>query len=599
MDTRSRKWTNKVLITLVMIAMTLSGIYGLDTINNMAVTGDNSFSLDEQDQSDYIKNTQMSLFDKWADQEGDKVYYTQANHVSESLLNKIKKESFVKVTMKVKPYDKKMVTTTSTYGTENANYTGGRIEHFHIERGKTEKLNKDGSFKGWDPYDEYDEYNADQTEYYEFYGDNYTLQDIFPEQLLINDEKNQRLENADIEISLTKKALTEIENFRKGSTKQITTGIKTIIVVSIIEVIGTILLCILFALQEKRTRFFRGLDRLWWEIILVTATTLLGLAIALCFAIWEYTIEYTQGGITGSTIEMIMTLSYISVPFFIMAFAVCIQTTVWRIRQKNLLDSTFCLGYIRKWSRQAKTRRKLEDEAMSFAQKHARDRIRQYRVLRYILTVGTLACIIMGMNIPSPLLFIAAVIFVFLIRYFSRYSDKYAKEQRDLNMLVDQIERISNGELTATTDISQESAYYEYSQKLTNIGQGMEKALETQMKGERMKIDLITNVSHDLKTPLTSIIGYVDLLSRDQTLSAESRDYVTILINKTERLKSIISDLFELAKATSGDAKVNLEEMDMKRLVEQTLGICRSDRRIWICDQISVRSYTHKIYRRQ
>ena len=126
--------------------------------------------------------------------------------------------------------------------------------------------------------------------------------------------------------------------------------------------------------------------------------------------------------------------------------------------------------------------------------------------------------------------------------------------------------------LTATTDISQESAYYEYSQKLTNIGQGMEKALETQMKGERMKIDLITNVSHDLKTPLTSIIGYVDILSRDQTLSAESRDYVTILINKTERLKSIISDLFELAKATSGDAKVDLEEMDMKRLVEQTLG---------------------------
>ena len=578
MDTRSRKWTNKVLITLVMIAMTLSGIYGLNMIHNMALTGDNSFSLDEQDQSDYIKHTQMSLFDKWADQESNKVYYTQANHVSESLLNKIKKESFVKVTMEVKPYDKKMVTTPSTYGTENANYTGGRIEHFHIERDKTEKLNKDGSFKGWDPYDDYDEYSeyiVPQTEYYEFSGDNYTLRDIFPEQLLINDEKNQRLENADIEISLTKKALTEIENFRKGSTKQITTGIKTIIVVSIIEVIGTILLCILFALQEKRTRFFRGLDRLWWEIILVTVITLLGLVIALCFAIWEYTIEYTQGVITGSTIEMIMTLSYISVPFFIMAFAVCIQTTVWRIRQKNLLDSTFCLGYIRKWSRRAKTRRKLEDEAMSFAQKHARDRIRQYRVLRYILTVSTLACIIMGMsgmNIPSPLLFIAAVIFVFLIRYFSRYSDKYAKEQRDLSMLVDQIERISNGELTATTDISKESAYYEYSQKLTNIGQGMEKALETQMKGERMKIELITNVSHDLKTPLTSIIGYVDLLSRDQTLSAESRDYVTILINKTERLKSIISDLFELAKATSGDAKVDLEEMDMKRLVEQTLG---------------------------
>lgn len=125
MDTRSRKWTNKVLITLVMIAMTLSGIYGLNTIHNMVLTGDNSFSLDEQDQSDYIKHTQMSLFDKWADQEGDKVYYTQANHVSESLLNKIKKESFVKVTMKVKPYDKKMVTTSTSLSTPFKSTTKG------------------------------------------------------------------------------------------------------------------------------------------------------------------------------------------------------------------------------------------------------------------------------------------------------------------------------------------------------------------------------------------------------------------------------------------------------------------------------------------
>ena len=221
-------------------------------------------------------------------------------------------------------------------------------------------------------------------------------------------------------------------------------------------------------------------------------------------------------------------------------------------------------GIYSKMEPSGKDKKKARRRGDVIAQKHARDRIRQYRVLRYILTVGTLACIFMGMsgmNIPSPLLFIAAVIFVFLIRYFSRYSDQYAKEQRDLSMLVDQIERISNGELTATTDISQESAYYEYSQKLTNIGQGMEKALETQMKGERMKIDLITNVSHDLKTPLTSIIGYVDLLSRDQTLSAESRDYVTILINKTERLKAINSDLFELCEGN----KVEMRKVDLER----------------------------------
>lgn len=572
MDTRSKKWTNKLLVTIVIIVMTLSGMYGLGTIYDIGLTGNNSFTLDEPDQADYIKKTQTSLFDKWANKQGEKAYYNLGSHVSEILLDKIKNESCVKVTMKIKPYDKKMFTTTSIYGTENANYSGGRVEHFHIERDKTEKLNKDGSFKGWDPYDEY---NADQTLYYEFSGDNYTMQFTFPVELLIDNEKNQRLENAEIEISLTKKALTEINNFRKETTKRMATGIKMIVIVSIIEVAGGILLCILFALQEKRTRFFRALDKIWWEIILATIFILIGLAISLCLVIWQYTVQYAQDGIAKSTIEMVMMLSYLSVPFFVMAFAVCIQTTVWRIRQKNLLDSTFCLGYIRKWSRQAKARRKLEDEVMSFAEKHARDRIKQYRVLRYILSIGVVGFFLLGItgaHIPAPLLLVAAVIYIALIKYFSKYSDQYAKEQRDLNKLVDQIERISNGELTATTDIPQESAYYEYSQKLLNIGQGMEKALETQMKGERMKIDLITNVSHDLKTPLTSIIGYVDLLSKDESLSAEARDYVTILVNKTERLKAIISDLFELAKATSGDAKVDLEVMDMKRLVEQTLG---------------------------
>lgn len=574
MDTRSKKWTNTILVTIVIIVMTLSGMYGLNTIHNMGLTGNTSFTtLDEPNQSDYIKKTQTSLFDKWANQEGEKAYYSLENHVSESLLNKIKKESSVKVTMKIKPYDKKMVTTTSTYGETKADYTGGRIERFHIERDKTEKLNKDGSFKGWDPYD--DTYNADKTEYYNFSGDNYTMQFTFPVGLLIDDEKNQRLENAEIEISLTKKALTEIDAFRKEATKQITTGIKTIVVVSIIEVVGTILLCILFALQEKRTRFFRGIDRIWWEMILAAAIVLIGLAISLCLAIWQYTIEYAQGGISGSTIEMIMMLSYISVPFFVMLFSVCIQTTVWRLKERNLLDSTFCLGYIRKWYRNAKQRKKLEEEAMSFGEKQAKDRIRQYRLLRYILIFGAVISFFMaitGISLDAPFLFVIAAICISLIRYFTKYSDKYAKEQMDLGKLVDQIERISNGELTATTDIKEESAYYEYSQKLTNIGQGMEKALEMQMKGERMKIDLITNVSHDLKTPLTSIIGYVDLLSRDETLSDEARDYVTILIKKTERLKDIISDLFELAKSTSGDVKVDMEEMDMKRLVEQTLG---------------------------
>ncbi len=104
------------------------------------------------------------------------------------------------------------------------------------------------------------------------------------------------------------------------------------------------------------------------------------------------------------------------------------------------------------------------------------------------------------------------------------------------------------------------------------INKGFSDSLEEQMKAERMKIDLVTNVSHDLKTPLTSIISYVDLLSKEESLSETARDYVNILGEKSDRLKHIVADLFDLAKSTSGDISLDLETIDIKKLLEQTLG---------------------------
>ncbi len=103
------------------------------------------------------------------------------------------------------------------------------------------------------------------------------------------------------------------------------------------------------------------------------------------------------------------------------------------------------------------------------------------------------------------------------------------------------------------------------------IDRGFNDSLEEQMKAERMKIQLVTNVSHDLKTPLTSIISYADLLSKDETLTESSRDYVNVLIDKSNRLKNIVADLFDLAKSTSGDIQLELETIDLKKLIEQTL----------------------------
>lgn len=92
------------------------------------------------------------------------------------------------------------------------------------------------------------------------------------------------------------------------------------------------------------------------------------------------------------------------------------------------------------------------------------------------------------------------------------------------------------------------------------------------MKSERMKLDLITNVSHDLKTPLTSIIGYLDLLEKQDDLPAGTRDYVLILRQKSERLATTVADLFTLAKATSGSEALAIEPLDLVMAVRQTLG---------------------------
>ncbi len=109
------------------------------------------------------------------------------------------------------------------------------------------------------------------------------------------------------------------------------------------------------------------------------------------------------------------------------------------------------------------------------------------------------------------------------------------------------------------------------------INKGFNESIEEQMRSERMKLDLITNVSHDLKTPLTSIISYIDLLSKEENLSRDARDHVNILIEKSDRLKNIVIDLFDLAKSTSGDINLELEIIDLKKLIEQTLGDMEDD----------------------
>ena len=107
---------------------------------------------------------------------------------------------------------------------------------------------------------------------------------------------------------------------------------------------------------------------------------------------------------------------------------------------------------------------------------------------------------------------------------------------------------------------------------VNDLGDGLRHALQEQMKSERMKADLITNVSHDLKTPLTSIINYVDLLKREELHNEKANEYLEVLDQKSQRLKQLMEDLVEASRASSGNVVLDIRRIDVKELLMQTSG---------------------------
>ena len=105
-----------------------------------------------------------------------------------------------------------------------------------------------------------------------------------------------------------------------------------------------------------------------------------------------------------------------------------------------------------------------------------------------------------------------------------------------------------------------------------NIGENLDLAIEDAVKSERLKTELITNVSHDLKTPLTSILNYSDLLSKEDNSEEEAREYARIINEKSNKLKVLIEDLFEVSKATSNNVELDRQELDFNSLVQQSIG---------------------------
>lgn len=141
----------------------------------------------------------------------------------------------------------------------------------------------------------------------------------------------------------------------------------------------------------------------------------------------------------------------------------------------------------------------------------------------------------------------------------------------DLGILEKRIAAAYEGKREEACELLEDSELAGMASKVAGIRDGLERAVEERMRSEQMKVDLVANVSHDIKTPLTSIISYVDLLKEDGSLPEELKDYVEILSQKSERLREMVQDVFEVSKATSGQLPMQFERLDLAKLLRQTM----------------------------
>ena len=139
--------------------------------------------------------------------------------------------------------------------------------------------------------------------------------------------------------------------------------------------------------------------------------------------------------------------------------------------------------------------------------------------------------------------------------------------------IMDGLKKISDGELQykikTDTLTGKQKVMAEY---INNIGSGLDAAVENSLKKERMQTELITNVSHDLKTPLTSIINYVDLMKRENPTDPKIQEYLRILDEKSQRLKVLTEDVVEASKASTGNIKLEMNDIDFVEMVQQVIG---------------------------
>lgn len=172
------------------------------------------------------------------------------------------------------------------------------------------------------------------------------------------------------------------------------------------------------------------------------------------------------------------------------------------------------------------------------------------------------------------IIFSGGVLFLLLLAFLDLLALIYViRRAGGWDIILEGLKKISQGELHYKIPLDKlEGEQKTMAEYINNIGSGLDAAVEKSVKNERMKTELITNVSHDLKTPLTSIINYVDLLKRENFTDEKITGYLDILDEKSQRLKVLTEDVVEASKASSGNITLEMNDIDFVEMIQQVIG---------------------------
>ena len=256
-------------------------------------------------------------------------------------------------------------------------------------------------------------------------------------------------------------------------------------------------------------------------------------------------------------------LNYITILFafisYILAYIVAsiwVVTTIKRIKAKEFLRS-FTTYKIIRW-----IYHKFKNLRATFRNKTPETK----KIFWYYIVFIAISIILASLFYTGLAILLLIAFWIYSYFRIRKYVNKQAKIEEALK-------NIYEGKTDIYVDESElEGILKRMAIYINDIAGGFSNAIKESLKSERLKTELITNVSHDIKTPLTSIINYVDLIKKEDIQNEKIKEYVDILDKKSQRLKKLTEDLVEASKASSGNIKLNLEEIRVKELINQTIG---------------------------